>query len=151
MSNIATTIEQSKHLLKLGLSKETSDMSYSEEYFGEDKDGNGVWRWKLNACKFVDIEGIIPAWSLSALLEVIPAMIVYPTWVDKRPTDVWFNLDKDYNSETKKQFYMCYYKSLDTHQLAKNTDPSHVSPIDAAYEMVCWLLEQELIKKRGQQ
>ena len=91
----------------------------------------------------------VPAWSLSALLEVIPAMIVYPTWVDKRPTDVWFNLDKDYNSETKKQFYVCYYKSLDTHQLAKITEPSHSSPIDAAYEMVCWLLENNLIKKGG--
>ena len=141
---IATSIEQSRHLLELGLDPKTADMCF-EMYKGN---------WTLNVGKKsaqVNRGLAIPAWSLSALLEVIPAMIVYPTWVDKRPTDVWFNLDKDYNRETKKQFYMCYYKSLDTHQLAKNTDPSCSSPIDAAYEMVYWLLEQGLIKKGGEQ
>lgn len=84
MSNIATTIVQSKHLLELGLSKETADMSYSEEYFGNDKDGNDEWCWRLNACKFVDIEGIIPAWSLSALLEVMPKPDLY-----REVADLW--------------------------------------------------------------
>ena len=77
MSNIATTIEQSKHLFELGLSPETADMSYSEEYFGKDKDGKDDWCWRLNACRFIDIEGIIPAWSLSALLEVMPRPDLY--------------------------------------------------------------------------
>ena len=140
---IATTIEQSKHLLDLGLDSKTADMCWEMEK------GN----WLLNVGRKsaqVNRGFAIPAWSLSTLLEVIPAMIVYPTWVDKRPTDVWFNLDKDYNSETKKQFYVCYYKSLDTHQFAKMTEPSHSSPVDAAYEMVCWLFEQGLIEKGGQ-
>lgn len=80
----ATTIEQSKHLLDLGLDPKTADMSFSEEYFGKDKDGNDEWCWRLNACKFVDIEGIIPAWSLSALLEVMPRPDLY-----REIADLW--------------------------------------------------------------
>lgn len=137
---ISTSIEQSQHLFKLGLDRETADMWWIDDQLVAKSD-------KFDVPSNDEETTVHCAWSLSALLEVIPAMIVYPTWVDKRPTDVWFNLDKDCNSETKKQFYMCYYKSLDTHQLAKNTDPSHSSPIDAAYQMVCWLLEQGLIKK----
>jgi len=143
MSNIATTIEQSKRLLVLGLDIKSADMCLC-------KTAQDTWFLCAGTPGEYDAN-TVPAWSLSALLEVIPAMIVYPTWVDKRPTDVWFNLDKDYNSESKKQFYMCYYKSLDTHQLAKMTNPSHSSPIDAVYEMVCWLLERGLIKKGGEQ
>lgn len=131
MSNIATTIEQSKHLLELGLSKKTSDMSYSEEYFGRDKDGNDEWCWKLNACKFIDIEGIIPAWSLSALLEVIKGVFAYTTIAI---------------SGASKGFNFIRCKDLNyiwTHDV--NAD----SPIGAAYEMVCLLLKQGLIKKGG--
>lgn len=147
---IATNIQQSKRLLELGLSPDSADMWWSNRFvYWSSTPMIGVAPEQNQLYTFKWCEMDIPAWSLSALLEVMPAMIVYPTWVDKRPTDVWFNLDKDYNSETKKQFYMCYYESLDTHQLAKNTDPSHSSPIDAAYEMVCWLLEQGLIEKGG--
>jgi len=121
---IATTIEQSKHLLELGLSKETADMSYSEEYFGKDKDGNDEWCWKLNACKFVDVEGIIPAWSLSALLEVMP-----------KGTEL-IKMQNDANELYYEVDYMF-------------TGYEDSNPITAAYEMVCWLLENNLIKKGG--
>ena len=142
MSNIATTIEQSKHLLELGLSKETADMSYSEEYFGKDKDGNDEWCWRLNACKFVDVEGIIPAWSLTALLEVMP-----------KNTNETYHL---FSSMMADQLgsWVCdrskYY--IDTDGYNKNDYECFKSdnPITAAYKMVCWLLEQGLIEKGGQ-
>lgn len=130
MSNIATTIEQSKRLLELGLSKETADMSYSEEYFGKDKDGNDEWCWRLNACKFVDVEGIIPAWSLSELLEVMPKE--HEPEIQKSPV-------------TGQYFVYGFFDGEKPTYMTKDYD----SPIDAAYEMVCWLLEQGLIKKGG--
>lgn len=141
MSNIATTISQSRKLIELGLDPKTADMCLC-------KTAQDTWFLCAGTPGEYDAH-TVPAWSLTALLEVMPAMIVYPIGVNKRPTDVWFYLDKDYNRETKKQFYMCYYKSLDTHQIARNTDPSHSSPIDVAYEMVCWLLEQGFIEKGG--
>lgn len=131
MSNIATTIEQSKRLLELGLSKETADMSYSEEYFGKDKDGNDEWCWRLNACKFVDVEGIIPAWSLSELLEVMPKE--HEPEIQKSPV-------------TGQYFVYGFFDGEKPTYMTKDYD----SPIDAAYEMVCWLLEQGLIKKGGE-
>lgn len=39
----ATNIEQSKNLIRLGLDPATADMSYSEEYFGRDENGNDDW------------------------------------------------------------------------------------------------------------
>ena len=152
MSNIATNIEQSKHLLELGLSKETADMSYSEEYFGKDKDGNDEWCWRLNACKFVDVEGIIPAWSLTALLEVMPIKItkdkveyklaIFPSGLFSTHSDTstWTvqYCGKDYSYRSKDRFpKLAIFKEY--------------TLIDAVHEMVCWLLEQGFIKKGGEQ
>lgn len=137
MSNIATTIEQSKRLFELGLSKETADMSYSEEYFGKDKDRNDEWCWKLNACKFVDVEGIIPAWSLSALLEVMPSNIGdYDLYITKHK---YVDGGHGYNVEYNRGFTISVLHKGTSHDL-----------VTAAYEMVCCLLEQGLIKKGGQ-
>ena len=132
MSNIATSIVQSKHLLELGLSKKTSDMSYSEEYFGRDKDGNDEWCWRLNACKFVDVEGIIPAWSLSALLEVMPEKI----------TDGRYNyyLESDLKSEI-------YYNAIGAMIPNRKGYTKKDNIFEAAFEMVKWLLKIEIIKK----
>lgn len=113
-------------MLELGLDPKTADMSYSEEYFGKDKDGNDEWCWRLNACRFIDVEGIIPAWSLSALLEVMPPSIMgYHLKIEKtRIDDMWY-IDYQYLTDSEPR------KDL----------------LTAAYKMVCWLLAQELIKK----
>lgn len=121
---IATNIEQSKHLLELGLDTATADMYYeggcskflsvgeadlSKTYDdGEEKDAD------------------IPAWSLSALLEVMPPYIKgHHLKIEKtRITDMWY-LDYQYLTDSEPR------KDL----------------LTAAYEMVCWLLEQGLIKK----
>ena len=129
MSNIATSIVQSKHLLELGLSKETANMSYSEEYFGKDKDGNDEWCWRLNACKFVDVEGIIPAWSLSALLEVMSKVTCIS----------YLTIDSSYLVRCKDLGFLW------------QKDIAAKDPVIASYEMVCWLLEQGFIKKGSKQ
>ena len=136
MSNVATTIEQSKHLLELGLSKETADMSYSEEYFGKDKDGNDEWRWQLNACNFVDVEGIIPAWSLSELLEVMPSFIDY------KGQKLRLTIEK---AGVWNVFYIGTQHRLN--EIWFNGE--YGDSVEPAYKMVCWLLEQGFIKKGG--
>lgn len=126
MSKISTTIEQSKHLLELGLDPKTADMSYSEEYFGKDNDGNDEWCWRLNACKFIDVEGIIPAWSLSALLEVM------------RKTNAVTTLQVTSLSTLLRCKDMGFIWQNDLYI----NDPT-----TAAYEMVCYLLRNNLIEK----
>ena len=68
----------------------------------------------------------VPAWSLTALLEVMPPFIKgHHLKIEKtRITDMWY-LDYQYLTDSEPR------KDL----------------LTAAYEMVCWLLENNLIKK----
>lgn len=72
MSNICTTIDQSRRLLELGLKADTADMMYYqyETVVGDDYG----YRLKLIPNYSPDLEGI-PAWTLNALLEAIPQSI----------------------------------------------------------------------------
>lgn len=58
---IATSVEQSKKLIELGIDKNTSDMYY---WCGEDL--------RIGGRKAQDDDYDIPAWSLTALLEILP-------------------------------------------------------------------------------
>ena len=65
MTKICTTIEQSKKLIELGIDVNTADMWYLPI-----KDSH-----KLVTTPSLT-RGIIPAWSLSALLELIPNYVI---------------------------------------------------------------------------
>ena len=124
---IATTIEQSKHLLELGLDPKTADMYYLPQVMNE-----GETLWPIDEGYNLD-DADQPAWSLSALLEVMPN------------NDYWEICLWQY----KDQRWQCVFDDVEfsngeTKAFVANT------PIDAAYEMVCWLLENNLIKKGGQ-
>lgn len=127
---IATTIEQSKRLLKLGLDVSTADMCLCKSTQGS---------WFL--CAYVPSEydaHTAPAWSLSALLEVMPSNIGdYDLYITKHK---YVDGGHGYNVE--------YNRGFTISVLHKGTSRDLV---DAAYEMVCWLLEQGLIKKGGKE
>lgn len=72
MSQIATTIEQSKRLLKAGIAQESCDMEWiSIEVWNSDENGM-VNEWCLNAhpCGLCDHPKYVPAWSLSRLIDI---------------------------------------------------------------------------------
>lgn len=115
----STTIEQSKRLLELGLDPSTADMVYisgapphlnvlDEEY---------IKREMLD-------EYDVLAWSLSALLEVMPLGVELHKMRDDAGK-AYYEIDYLYTG----------YEDSD--------------PINAAYEMACWLLENGHIKKGG--
>ena len=118
MNNIATTIEQSKHLLELGLGINSADMCLC-------KTAQDTWFLCAGTPGEYDAH-TVPAWSLTALLEVMPK----GTELVKMQNDA----------------YGLYYE-VDY----MFTDYEDSDPITAAYEMVCWLLEQGFIKKGGEQ
>lgn len=110
-TKICTLIEQSKKLIELGINVKTADMFWSlnpevlvaSEYMTED-----------NCIPCVDA---IPAWSLSALLELIPK----------------FSLEKDVSNN-------------EGYQLHYNYDTTYYDNlVDAAFEMICWLKEKNLL------
>ena len=72
---IATTIEQSRHLRELGLNPKTADMYYNPL--------NMDYPWVWESKPLLEIDAV-PAWSLSALLEVMPKPDLY-----REVADLW--------------------------------------------------------------
>ena len=103
MSKICTSQEQSKKLVELGIDVNTADMYYDCNSYGiQGKPEVAVGTvWSKD----------IPAWSLTALMGLIPK----------------FSLEKDISKNAGYQ--SCYNY---------NTTYSD-EPIDAAFEMICWL------------
>jgi len=126
---IATTIEQSKHLLDLGLDPKTSDMVWVRYAAG------GYRLEVLHRELFERImETDIATWSITALLEVMPSNIGdYDLYITKHK---YVDGGHGYNVE--------YNRGFTISVLHKGTSRDLVT---AAYEMVCWLLEQGMIKK----
>jgi hypothetical protein len=90
MARIATSIEESKRLLELGIDPNTADMSY-------DWIGGKVYDLCLAPCVN---EMDIPAWSLGALLDICPYdrdvyfdRNRYGIWIDTELTTMPFDGD----------------------------------------------------------
>ena len=133
---IATTIEQSKKLLELGLSPESADM-YRWEY-------NGQWFISPLAEGGFNVGSTTDelCWSLPALLELMPNFIV--------------SHDTAFEDEDAEGISTTYYKHLEINNKSiwecSYKDDGILSrfkadtPIEAAYSMVVWLIEQGYIK-----
>ena len=98
MNKFCTTIEQSKKLLELGIDVNTADMMHDRLIIIPFNDGS-----------------LIPAWSLSALLRLMPNFNMFKRTIE------------------------CKIETTN-HLIDKACDP-----IDAAFEMICWLKENEKI------
>lgn len=134
---IATTIEQSKDLLKLGLSPDTADMSYSFNYDNEVYEQTLVAYKDWIIPKYAESKSkrLLPCWSLSALLELmpknmkgIPEKAAYHFVLKKNVYDAW----------------ECNYEHSSFGELY--SFPTQKTPIDAVYNMVAWMLENGHIK-----
>ena len=108
MNKICTSLEQSKKLLELGIDVKTADMLWTYDFTVNDINCLNVISKHLKP-----EENDIPAWSLVALLELIPSNVFLYAKLVK-----W---DNSYYIENRSM-------------LCDN-------PIDAAFEMVCWLKE----------
>jgi len=112
---IATTIEQSKHLIERGVDINTADMYYSHDYnIDEYEDDAQIITQSELGQHFSLFPEDTPAWSLTALLDFIPDMELAKFTKDEKP---W------------------YFIGVPHHQEDAET------AIEAAYKMVCWLKE----------
>ena len=140
MNKICTSIEQSRKLIELGIDIKTSDMYY---WCGEEL------RIYVGGYKAQNKEYDIPAWSLSALMSLLPSI---------------FTVKGEYSETT------CYKIDIRTYALTKDVDIYQIAYgnyhwyedgghswsdminsgekeelIDAAFQMVVWLKENEKI------
>ena len=132
MNKICTSIEQSKKLLELGIDINTADM------FWDLLDGDEPDEKTPNCCwdRFdITINEFVPAWSLSALLELIPP------YLGEFKDGIDFGFSKAMNSK----WYSAHYIKFDSGLASFNKAVTGDTAIDAAFEMVCWLKENNKI------
>ncbi len=128
MNKICTSIEQSQKFIELGISLDTADMYHApdaniivaEPYITKAENETLIPAYK----------GAIPAWSFSALLGLMP---------DK----ISINNESYYLFFTKKSVEFRGPITWDG-QKAKSFEMDNI--LDAAFEMICWLIEQGFIK-----
>ena len=119
MSNITTTIEQSKHLLELGLDPNTADMNW----FGNEKIGVPYELDLLPYKKRSLHHHCLPAWSLTALLEVMPKPDLY-----RETADLWV--------------CVTLFKEGSIRGFGETA-------IDATYDVITKMFERGYLKKKG--
>lgn len=132
-----TSIEQSKNLLELGLNPESADMIHwkmpKDEYYEHE---NIIWIDSVNTLRRKGLVGfdetrmeIIPAWSLSTLLELMHRIDEQNATLECCTDDIGKVVS--YTIEYWNVKNIGYYNTA----------------IEAAYSMVIWLLENGYIKK----
>ena len=122
MNKICTSIEQSKKLIELGIDVNTADMLWTYDFVVNDINGLNVISDNF---KPEENDGI--AWSLSALLSVLPKNLNIG-----RPS-----LDSNYMGYYWIQYYDEFMKPNNYKTECFN------NPIDACVEMIVFLTENE--------
>lgn len=134
MNKICTSIEQSKKLIELGIDVNSADMMWDDWNLIDEG-------WKLSIGYYPEIEKdygrkCYPAWSLSTLLELIPPYL----------GEFKDGIDFGFSKSTNGKWYSAHYIKFNNNGLASsNKTVTGDTAIDAAFEMVCWLLENKKI------
>lgn len=144
MNKICTSIEQSQKLFNLGIDISTADMRYGyiAPYDFSDSMYDGGYdpipyhkdffiKNPMFSMEEYDCE--LYAWSLNALLGLMPRLYEFENDPDDGGCQP--NLCKGYNNNS---WHVVYRSSIYITEWYED-------PIDAAFEMVCWLKENEKI------
>ena len=149
MNKICTTIEESQKLIKLGIDVNTADMRYGyiAPYDFSDRMYDGGYDEVPYPKDFLkknpnfsanEYDEELPAWSLSALIELMPPYL----FEFERGIDL--NIYPNLNGKAWHCSYMPNaVENMKNDKFKQITNGDN--PIDAAFEMVCWLLENKKI------
>lgn len=143
MNKICTSLEQSKKLIELGIDENTSDMVYLKSYFEDDGEYNllvGSYHEgyaERDGKTLVPVfDEHIPAWSLSALLELMPSYL----FEFERGIDL--NIYPNLSSKAWHCSYMPNaVENMKNDKFKQITSGDNL--VDAAFEMICWLKENK--------
>ena len=129
MNKICTSIEQSERLIELGIDINTADMCWSIDI----PDLPTLLAYPITECD--NWENKIPAWSLSALISLMPFQYI------ENNNRFGFYQVKGLNEQG--ETYRFGYKTNNNSFLFETS--WHNDIVDAAFEMVCWLKENKKI------
>ena len=127
MTNIATTKEQSARLLQCGVSAESADMVWT--HF--ESDGEQYERLDVMSEDAYEVSSLkpFPAWSLSALLELLPKRIM-------NGVSRIYTVEIAYSHTFNDAPWTINYEG---NGLNKNTHFNGKSPIEACVKAIEWL------------
>lgn len=131
------SIEQMKHLQELGLDTSDASIYWARVSHGSriDDKSKGVWFLSLHkefqTCGFMSYE-ILPTYTLQDILDKLPPSIGNNTLTLQRHGDKWMCL------------YIEPYTRYSLHMEIKE------KCIYAAYDMLCWCIENGYIKEDGE-
>ena len=141
MSKICTSVEQSKKLVELGIDVNTADMALcggtqllTTNYVLAKK--------KFSNAGEISIE---PAWSLSALLDLLPSSLsLYPEATEEEVKEGKYrssDLIASKEGYLRKRYDGDYQYRYDGIKVVGDFQ----SPLDAVFEIICWLKENNRI------
>ena len=130
MNKICTSLEQSQKLIELGIDIKTADMDYIP-FTNNPQEYDCI----INVWNNEHEKDWIPAWSLTALIELMPYHII------ENNIRYAFKQYKGYNSQG--ETYRFEYVSNFGITLYETYYLNNL--VDAAFEMVCWLKENKKI------
>ena len=132
------SIEQMKYLQDLGLDTSDASMYWVRRSHGSriDDESKGEWFLSLQkefmVCGFISYE-ILPTYTFQEIIELLPKEI-------KTVTDTYYLTISTYDCDV----WSIYYSMSDEFDYYKEFKSD--SLIDAAYEMLCWCIENGYIK-----
>lgn len=156
-TKICTSIKQSKKLIELKVDVNTADMTYvSMKDYGENTYHLTVGKtdvdWakdELGNLNWNDVyEKYIPTWSLSALMNILPSNF---TEVGKYSTTKYEIHIRKYKFTDDSDLYQIAYGNYKLYEDGSSSWKDMINTgekkelLDAAFEMVCWLKENNKI------
>lgn len=142
MNKICTSIEQSKKLMELGIDVNTADMFFAM---------NGTLPV---VSKYIDdgfvtaVDGAIPCWSLSTLMNLLPSEFTIENKFGKYKYEIKIHKYKLTNDVNVYQIAYGNYKWYEdgSHSWKDMINTGQKEELlDAVFDMVCWLLEDKKI------
>ena len=143
MDKICTDREQSQKLIELGIDVNTADMLWTYDFMVNDINGLNVISDYLKP-----EENDIPAWSLTALMNLLPSEF---TEVGKYSTTTYQIHIRKYKLTDEVDLHQIAYGRYKCHEDGSTSWKDMIntgekeSLLDAAFEMVCWLKENNKI------
>lgn len=144
MNKICTSVEQSKKLIELGIDVNTADMDYIPCV-----NDMSTYSCVINEWNNEHEENWIPAWSLTALLKLIKSEIYGETIYGDTIT---YKVDfRKYKFTDDFDLYQIAYGSIKFDEDGHDSFTDMINtgekedPIDAAFQMVVWLKENNKI------
>lgn len=128
MNKICTSIEQSKRLIELGIDVNSADMVYHKNLDGT---------YNLRVVNNI-LEYDIPAWSLSALLELMPSYLF----------EFERGIDLNLYPSINRKVWLCSYMPnvIENMKTDKFKQITHAdSLVDAVFDMIVWLKENNYL------